>query len=95
MSSMSGSSPSSGSPGSTSERRPIRVVVIDDHPLLREGTQTLLERSGGIEVVGTSGEGAGALRLLGACHPDVLLLDIRLPDASGVEVARQVRAHFP
>lgn len=73
----------------------IRVVVVDDHPLLREGTQALLARTKGIKVVGATGEGATALRLVRKFWPDVLLLDIHLPDINGVEVARRVRTSFP
>lgn len=78
-----------------SEPQPIRVVVVDDHPLLRQGTQTLLERTVDIQVVGATGEGSAVLRLLQRTQPDVLLLDVHLPDMSGVEVTRQVRAEFP
>lgn len=77
------------------ERRPIRVVIVDDHPLLREGTQTLLERSPDLAVVGTAGEGETALRLVAERRPEVLLLDINLPGLSGVEVARLVRERHP
>lgn len=76
------------------DRRPIRVVIVDDHPLLREGTQALLERSPDLAVVGTTGDGESALRLLAEHRPDVLLLDIHLPGLSGVEVARQARERF-
>lgn len=74
---------------------PLRVVIVDDHPLLREGTRTLLARQAGIAVVGATGEGAEALRLVAELQPDVLLLDVQLPDLSGVEVARRVRAAHP
>jgi DNA-binding NarL/FixJ family response regulator len=71
------------------------VVIVDDHPLLREGTSTLLERAADIQVVGVASLGTDALRLVREHQPDVLLLDVNLPDMSGVEVARQVRASFP
>ena len=74
---------------------PIRVVIVEDHPLMREGTQALLDRQDGIAVVGATGEGKAAFRLVAERRPDVLLLDIHLPDLSGVEVARRVRASFP
>ena len=76
------------------EDRPVRVVMVDDHPIMREGTRSCLEQTRGIEVVGTAGEGAKALDLIGERHPDVLL-DLHLPDMSGVEVARQVHTIFP
>ncbi|MGZ3639183.1 MAG: response regulator, partial [Ktedonobacterales bacterium] len=77
------------------EQRPIQVLIVDDHPMAREGTRALLERSATIEVVGALGEGLAALWLLRELQPDVVLLDVRLPDISGIEVARQLRTEFP
>jgi len=73
----------------------IRVVIVDDHPVLRDGTQVLLEGSAGIVVVGATGSGAQALPLVERVRPDVLLLDIHLPDLNGIEVARRVRSARP
>ena len=73
----------------------IRVVLADDHALVREGTSELLERAGGIRVVGQAADGLETLRLVEAVHPDVLLLDLGLPGLDGVEVARRVRAVSP
>lgn len=70
----------------------IRVVLVDDHPMLREGTAALLEAETDIAVVGQTGRGAEALALVAALAPDVLVLDLHLPDLGGVEVARRVRA---
>lgn len=75
--------------------QPIRVVVVDDHPMILEGTQALLRRSPNIEVVGATGSGEEALRLIAELRPEVLLLDVRLPDMNGVDVARTVRTSFP
>lgn len=55
---------------------------------------TLLEQSGGIEVVGATGQGAVALRLVEDIRPDILLLDVHLPDLNGIEVAREVGARY-
>jgi DNA-binding NarL/FixJ family response regulator len=74
---------------------PIRVVIVDDHPALRQGTHAILAGSAGITVVGATGDGEAAVRLTAELRPDVLLLDVRLPDISGVEVARRVRANQP
>lgn len=76
-------------------QQPTRVLIIDDHPMVREGTRALLERSATIKVVGALGEGLAALWLVHELQPDVVLLDVRLPDISGIEVARQLRAEFP
>ena len=73
----------------------IRVVLADDHALVREGTSELLERAGGIRVVGQAADGLETLRLVEAVHPDVLLLDLGLPGLDGVEVARRVRSVSP
>jgi len=73
----------------------IRVVIVDDHPMLLEGTRVCLERAPDIAVVGVTGMGREAIHLVAEHRPDVLLLDLRLPDISGVEVARQVRAAYP
>ena len=73
----------------------IRVVLADDHALVREGTSELLERAGGIRVVGQAADGVETLRLVEAVHPDVLLLDVGLPGLDGVEVARRVRSVSP
>ncbi|MCL4465733.1 MAG: response regulator transcription factor [Chloroflexi bacterium] len=73
----------------------IRVLVADDHALIREGTRATLQGAGGIEVVGSAGDGETALSLARALRPDVVLLDVRLPDISGIEVAERLRAELP
>ena len=66
---------------------PLRLMVVDDHPLWREAVARDLADAGH-EVVATAGDGASALRRLPAVRPDVLVVDLQLPDMSGVEVAR-------
>jgi len=68
----------------------ISVVIVDDHALLREGTRQILERAGGFEIVGEADDGGKVGDLVAETIPDVLLLDVRLPGANGVEVARRV-----
>ena len=70
----------------------IRIVLADDHPIVRDGVRLLLERAPELVVVGEAGDGAGALRLVADLLPDVLVLDMALPDLDGVEVARRLRA---
>jgi len=73
----------------------VRVVLADDHALVREGTAELLERAGGIKVVGQAADGAEAVRLVQALRPDVLLLDLAMPGIDGLEVARRARTTSP
>jgi len=69
----------------------IRVVLADDHPLVREGLRNLFEKAVDIEVVGEAGDGAEALRLVEELAPDVLMLDMEMPGLTGVDVARQLQ----
>lgn len=69
----------------------LRLVVVDDHELVREGLRSMLTSQRGIAVVGTAGDMPAALDLVEATEPDVLLLDLRLGESSGAEVARQLR----
>ncbi len=70
----------------------IRIVLADDHPIVRDGVRLLLERDPELVVVGEAGDGEEALRLVAQLAPDVLILDMALPDMDGVEVARRLRA---
>jgi DNA-binding NarL/FixJ family response regulator len=70
----------------------IRVVLADDHPMLREGIRSRLEKESDISVVGEAGDGFEALRLVEELEPDVLLLDMEMPGLSGVETARRLQA---
>ncbi|MBX2998883.1 MAG: response regulator transcription factor [Caldilineaceae bacterium] len=69
---------------------PIRVVIADDHPVLLVGMQTLLRSASCIEIVGTARSGEAALALVAELKPDVLLLDVEMPNLSGIEVARRL-----
>ncbi|MBM0227234.1 MULTISPECIES: response regulator transcription factor [Micromonospora] len=69
-------------------------MVVDDHPMWREGVARDLTEAGHL-VVATSGEGRQAVRLAAAARPDVVVLDLQLPDVSGVEVIRGLRAALP
>lgn len=73
----------------------IRVLLVDDHTLLRQGTRALLRASAEIEVIAESAEGEESLVLAEQLRPDVVLLDIRLPGMSGIEVARVLRQDLP
>ncbi len=73
----------------------LRVFLLDDHEIVRRGLRELLELEDDIEVVGESSSAMEARRRIPALHPDVAILDARLPDGSGVEVCRDVRAIDP
>ncbi len=75
--------------------RSIRVFILDDHEIVRDGLRALLSGAGGIEVVGEAGTVADALARIPPTRPDVAILDVQLPDGSGVEVCRDVRAVHP
>lgn len=73
----------------------IRVLLADDHTLFRAGIRSLLEMSSDIEVVAEAANGREALRLLEAHHPDVILMDIMMPDLNGLDAAARMARSFP
>jgi DNA-binding NarL/FixJ family response regulator len=76
-------------------RRPVRVYLLDDHEMLRRGVRDMLLEADGFEVVGESGSAPEATRMIPALRPDVALLDVQLPDGSGIEVCRHIRTQDP
>jgi DNA-binding NarL/FixJ family response regulator len=75
--------------------RRIRVVVVDDQPLIRQGFSMILSAHSDIEVVGEAGDGSAALEVIGETHPDVVLMDIRMPVLDGIEATRLLRRDSP
>ena len=73
----------------------IRVFLLDDHEVVRRGVHELLSLEDDIEIVGEAGTAAEALARIPATRPDVAVLDVRLPDGSGVEVCREIRSQQP
>ena len=71
---------------------PIRVLIVDDHPVVRRGLRVLLEVQDGIEVAGEAGDGATALALAAELSPDVVLLDLKLPGMDGHAVLAELKA---
>ncbi len=68
----------------------IRVLLVDDQDLFREGVAVIVDAQEGMEVVGSAGDGLEALRLVDELEPDVVLMDIRMPEMDGVEATRQI-----
>jgi DNA-binding NarL/FixJ family response regulator len=73
----------------------IAVLLVDDHEVVRVGLRSLLARERGIKVVGEAGSAAEAVTLAARLRPDVVVLDVRLPDRSGVEACREIRSADP
>lgn len=79
----------------TKTKEKIRVLLADDHHMVRAGIRQLLEGAGDIQIIAEAGDGEEAQSLIQKHKPDVAVLDIQMPKASGIEVTRWVRAHLP
>ena len=74
---------------------PIKVFLLDDHEIVRQGVRDLLEIQPDIQVIGEAGTASSALARIPALRPDVAILDVRLPDGDGVSVCRDIRSRVP
>jgi len=70
---------------------PINIIIVDDHSMIREGLKQLLELDGDIKVIGEAGDGIECLDLIEKVHPDVLLLDINMPNMNGLRVLEEIK----
>ena len=80
------------------ETRPspvLRVLVVDDHEVVRQGLVALLDRRDGFQVVAEAGTVAEALEQARRHEPEIVIMDVRLPDGSGIEACREIRAEMP
>jgi DNA-binding NarL/FixJ family response regulator len=75
--------------------RTLTVVVVDDHEVVRQGLVAMLDRRPGFQVVGEAGTVAEALEVTNRFQPDLVVMDVRLPDGSGIEACREIRASLP
>jgi DNA-binding NarL/FixJ family response regulator len=73
----------------------IRVICVDDHPLVRKGIALILGNEADMELVGEAGNGRDAVQLFRQLRPDVTLMDIRMPEVDGISAVKQIRADFP
>jgi two-component system, NarL family, response regulator DevR len=75
--------------------KPLRLLLVDDHEVVRVGLRTVLHNNRGITVVGEAGTKAAAIRAVTRLRPDIVLMDVRLPDGSGIEACRAILADHP
>ena len=71
------------------------VLLVDDHPVVREGLRGMIEAEDDLTVIGEAGSGAEAISLAGALHPNVILMDLRMPDVDGVTATARILAEDP
>lgn len=76
-------------------RKPLRLLVVDDHEVVREGLVALLSRREEFQVVAEAGTVAESIAAARRFEPDLVVMDVRLPDGSGIEACRDIRAEFP
>jgi DNA-binding NarL/FixJ family response regulator len=77
------------------EKRPVRVLIVDDHPLVRVGIRSIIEKNPGVEVVGEAATGREALKLVRSKLPNLVLLDIAMPELGGLEALPRLTKDFP
>ena len=73
----------------------IRILLAEDHKIVREGTRQLLEQSADMQVVGEAADGLQAVELAGSLQPDVIVMDVRMPKLNGIEATRAIVASMP
>ena len=84
-----------GMNGEVPARSVVRLLIVDDHEVVREGLAAVLARQPGFKVVAQADSGAEALQSVVQLRPDLVVLDLGLPDISGIELCREIRARYP
>jgi len=87
--------PAAAAEAGSTENRPIRILVVDDHRIMRQGLRSMLEGEPGFEVAAEAMDGEIAVELAESLHPDVILMDINMPKLNGVEATRRIKHRFP
>src|ERR1700752_5030815 len=79
----------------TGARAPIRILTVDDHPMLREGIAAVIEGQQDMQIIGEASNGVEAVQRFGELRPDVTLMDLQMPEMNGIEALRAIRAKHP
>lgn len=87
--------PANETRGVEEETSPIRIMLVDDHAIVREGLKDILESAGGFDVVGQAGDGVEAVEVATAVKPDVVVMDLIMPNKDGVEASRDILEAVP
>lgn len=74
---------------------PLRLLLVDDHPIVRTGLRMLFQSEPGMEVIGEADSGAAAIAAVLRLHPDVVIMDVAMPGMNGIEATRQIKANSP
>ena len=74
---------------------PVRVLIVDDHPVVRSGLRALLQSTPGFDVVGEAGDGRQAVSIAADTQPDVIVMDLYLPEMDGVAATKEIMRHQP
>jgi two-component system response regulator DevR len=82
-------------PTARDPKAPFRLLIVDDHEVVRQGLVALLDRREGFQVVAEAGSVAESIDQAARFEPDIVVMDVRLPDGSGIEACREIRAHRP
>ncbi|HHX74020.1 MAG TPA: response regulator transcription factor [Firmicutes bacterium] len=81
--------------GDNNNKKKLRILLVDDHPVIRKGLQMIIHSQPGMEVVGEAGSVSEALTIAGEKQPDLIILDLSLPDSSGIHFLRKIRKENP